>query len=180
MLSQLLYDYQTLATGLFAVLAAVIGAGALVRQANTQRQIAEATARHRTKATIAALIAEVRAMNQHLIKLQNGAIAVGAANWQQNPDSIRQFHIDIPDSYKYYYRDSVVIPVRTATKIHELVTQLTLINGLVAAAASTADETQRQHYKDIGNQIADLYGRSIAVLDDLGRELEEEYELYIW
>jgi hypothetical protein len=175
MLSQLLYDYQTLATGLFAVLAAVIGAGALVRQANTQRQIAEATARHHTRATIAALIAEVHAMKQHLLTAKNGAIALAQAGWEQNPEYIhRLFHADIPEIFKYYYRDAVVLPVRTATKISDVVKQLNSINALLWTSALETDAARRQRYRDIGDQIDKLYDRVIAVLDDLGRELEDE------
>lgn len=177
---QLIHDNQTLAAGILAVLAAVVGAWALVRQANTQRELAEAAARRHTKAAIAALIAEVQAMKQHLQKLKNGAVALAQEGWEQHPEYIsRQFYTVVPDIFKYYYRDSVVIPVRTAARIFDVVKQLMEINGLVGVSA-LMDVTQRQDYpEDIGDQIGKLYDRVIAVLDDLGRELEDEYSLYI-
>jgi hypothetical protein len=54
------YNYQTLATGVLAVVAAIVTALAVRNQTNNQRKIAEEAARHRTKAAIAALIAEVK------------------------------------------------------------------------------------------------------------------------
>jgi type II secretory pathway pseudopilin PulG len=102
------YNYQTLATGVLAVVAAIVTALALRNQTNNQRKIAEEAARHRTKAAIAALIAEVKAMKHHLIKTKNGAIALAQPGWEQNPEYIRQFHAEIPDIFKYYYRDPLL------------------------------------------------------------------------
>jgi hypothetical protein len=145
---------------------------------DNQRKIAKEAARLRTKAGIAAVIAEVTAMKQHLIKAKNGAIAVAQDGWKQNPAYIRQFHAEIPEIFKYYYKDSVVIPVRTAAMIFDVVKQLTEINALVETAALETDAAQRQRY-NIGNQLAALYDRVIGNLDDLDRELEDEYNLYI-
>jgi hypothetical protein len=114
------YNYQTLAAGLFAVFAAFVGACALRNQTNNQRKIAEAAARRSAKAAIAALLAEVRAMQQHSVMAKNGAVALAKASWEQNPAYIHQFRADIPDIFKYYYRDAVGLPVRTATKIFSM------------------------------------------------------------
>ena len=179
MLSHLLYDYQTLVAGCLAVVAAIVGALALRNQTNSQRRTAEAATRRNTKAAIAALIAEVHAMKQHSVKARNGAIALGQAGWEQTPEYARQFHADIPEIFKYYYRDAV-IPVHTATKICDIVKQLTAINTLLVTSALITDPAQRHGYGDLGDQIAKLYERVIAVLNDLDRELEKEYEVYLW
>jgi hypothetical protein len=173
--AQLLYDYQTLVAGTLAVAAAIVGALALRNQTNSQRKIAEAAAHRHTKAAIAALVAEVHAMKQHLLRTKNAAIAHAQAGWEHNPEYIRIFYNDIPDIFKYYYRDAVVIPVRIATKISDVVKQLTAINALVGTSALVTDATQRQHYQDIGDQLDKLYDRVMAVLDDLGQELEHEF-----
>ena len=114
-------------------------------------------------------------MRQHLLRHKNGAIAVADEAWKQNPESIRQFQVDIPDIFKNYYRDAVVIPVHAATNLHDIIRRLTEINNLVTTAA-TMDETQRQTYRsnDLGDNLARLYDSVIAILADVGGELEEE------
>jgi hypothetical protein len=47
-------------------------------------------------------------------------------------------------------------------------------------SALITDPAQRHDYGDLGDQIAKLYERVIEVLDDLERELEDEYEVFVW